>query len=522
MRRAPLRTGVLALAVSFAATACGSTAATTAGGVGVQNGAPQQGFNAPPGAAAPSDGTGLGGSTSGGSGTVGTSGTTGGSTGGTTGVGSFGTTGTSGTTGGATGGTTSGGTGTGGFVAGPGVRPTTISLGIPYCNDCASANAALGGGGQDPGDTRRYYQTALNDVNSRGGVLGRKLVPVFQPISASDNFDTSQQTACETFTKDNKVAAIFLRGEIAFQCAKNAGIMAVGSGGSGPVYKRYPNLFFAPGIRLERLGAVTVRAMVRLGWQKPQAPKWPTGKIGLITWENNDYKYAMQNGWLPALRAAGLKETDVRYVAVPQSDKSLADASAAVSSAVLAFQQQGIDHVFISDGPAGIFAGTGLTFLFLNTAKSQNYYPRYGFNTYNSPGWSNLPADQESGMLAVDSGDSEKINDEGIALNPQRERCFALMRKAGLPVGDTQTQNLSVAACDIAWFAEAVFKRATAGTTLSQVIAAAESIGTSYRSPYSYGNRLSANQHDGDALFRNSMFDDACKCMKYTSKPYEP
>jgi hypothetical protein len=402
------------------------------------------------------------------------------------------------------------------------VTSSTIVLGVPYCNDCASANAALGGGGNDPGDTRRYYQAAINDVNARGGVLGRKLVPVFHEISASTNIDTSQQEVCEDFTKDPKVADIFFRGEITYQCAKNAGIIAMGGGGSGPMYARYPNLLAPSSIRLERLGAVTVKAMVGLGWHKPQAPKWPTGKIGLITWETSEYKYAMEKGWLPALHSAGLKESSVRYVAVPQSDRSLADASAAVSSAVLDFKAAGIDHVFISDGPAGIFAGTGLTFLFLNTAKTQNYFPRYGFNTNNSPGWSNLPADQESGMLAVDSGDSEKINDEGIPLNPVRERCQALMRKAGLPVSDTQTTNIAAGACEIAWFAEAVFKRATSGTTLSQVIAAAESIGTSYRSPWSYGNRLSSTQHDGDAKFRTSRFDDACACMKYTSAPYEP
>ncbi len=515
MRRVPLLG--LGLAVSLALTACGSTVANTrssAAGALQNNGG--QGLAAAPGASTPTD-NGLGGTTGAAPGALGTGGSAGGgiagTTGGTTGGGTTGTTSaTSGTTGGST----------GSFTAGPGVTATTIQLGVPYCNDCATANGALGGGGQDPGDTRRYYQAAIDDVNARGGVLGRKLVPLFHEISASTNIDTSQQQVCEDFTKDHKVAALFFRGEITYQCAKNAGIIAMGGGGSGPMYARYPNLLAPSSIRLERLGAVTVKAMVKLGWNKPQAPKWPTGKIGLITWDTNEYKYAMEHGWLAALHESGLKESDVRYIAVPQSDKSIADASSAVASAVLSFQQKGIDHVFISDGPAGIFAGTGLTFLFLNTAKSQNYFPRYGFNTNNSPGWSNLPADEEAGMLAVDSGDSERINDEGIPLNPVRERCQAIMRKAGLPVGDTQTTNVAAGACEIAFFAEAVFQRATSGTTISQVIAAAESIGTSYRSPWSYGNRLSRTQHDGDAKFRNSRFDDACACMKYTSAPYEP
>lgn len=520
----------LTLAGSLLVAACGSTANTanqSGAGLG-QSGAggagPGSGLQAPgpsgDGQSGSTGGTALGssgsvpaGSTGGGAfGPSSTGGTTGGSTGSSGGT-------TGGTTG--VGGTSTGGTGGGGAALGPGVTATEIKLGIPYCNDCASANAAVGGGGQDPGDTRRYYQTALDDVNRRGGALGRKLVPLFKPVSASDNIEASQQAACETWTKDNKVFALFFRGEISFQCAKNAGIIAVNPAGSGQVYARYPNVFFAPDVRLERLGAVTVKAMLQAGWQKPET-KWPTGKIGLITWDTNEYRYAMDKGWLPALHAGGLKEDDVRYIAVPSSDKSIADASAAISSAVLSFQQKGIDHVFISDGPAGIFAGAGLTFLFLQNAKSQRYYPRYGFNTNNSPGWSNLPADEQSGMLAVDSGDTETINDEGIALNPQRERCFGLMRKAGLPVGDTQTTNLAVAACEIAWFTEAVLKNTQGRTLLPDVIAAAESLGTSYRSPWSYGNRVQPGQHDGAALFRNSKFDDACKCMKYTSKPYEP
>jgi hypothetical protein len=402
------------------------------------------------------------------------------------------------------------------------VTSKTIALGITYCSDCAGTNAAVGAGGEDPGDTRRYSQAALDEVNARGGVLGRKLVPVFHEISASDPVDVSAQEACETFTKDNKVLIMYFRGDLFYDCGKKAGIL-VGAlaGGTAPTYATFPNVFAPSFVRLERLYDVTVKAMVRAGWQKPE-PKWPTGKIGLITWDDGEYRFAMKNGYLKAMSQAGLKDEDVRYISVPQNANALADASAAISNAVLSFRDKGIDHVLIGDGPAGIFGGCGLTFLFLSNARSQAYSPRYGFNSNNCPDFANHPKDQLVGMLGIDGNDSEAANDQGIAPNPVRERCYATMKKRGLPVGQDQTRNIAGLACEYAYFAEAVVKRAPNGTTLPSMIAAAESLGTSYRSPMSFGNRFSPRQHDGAALFRALRWDESCSCNAYTSKPFEP
>ena len=403
---------------------------------------------------------------------------------------------------------------------GPGVTDSTIALGIPFCNDCASANAALGAGSEDPGDTRRYYQAALDEVNARGGVLGRELVPVYHEVSAADDISQSQQQACETFTADNEVLITYFRGEIVYECAAKAGALAWGSGGTGPVFEQFPNLFSPSGIRLERLFQNTVRAMVKAKWHEP-SPPWPTGRIGLITWDTEEYRYAMDEGYLAGLREAGLKETDVRYIAVPASAGSVAEASAAISNAVLSFRSQGIDHVFIGDGPAGIFSGVGLTLLFLTNAESQDYYPRYGFNSNNSPDFDSHPPEQLVGMLAIDSYDTAPENDEGIELNPVRERCFEVMRNAGLPVAQWQTQAIAIGACEFAWFTEAVVTRA-ADTTLPNMIAGGESLGTSYRSPYNYGNRIGPGQHDGVALFRSLKWNEECECVEYTSTPFEP
>ena len=497
---------VAVVALVALAAACGSTAqpVATSGSAAVEDGL------GPPtsvtgGEALTSDGTGGGAGTS--SGGVRTAPGAGGSA---TGGGGTGT---------ASGSTSGAAPGSGGGT-GPGVTDSTIALGIPYCNDCASANAALGAGGEDPGDTRRYYQAALDEVNARGGVAGRELVPVFHEISVSDDIAVSQQEACETFTKDNEVLMMFFRGEIIYECGLDAGILVGGGDGSGPVFEKFPNVFSPASIRLERLFQVTVRAMVKAGWHKP-SPPWPTGRIGLLTWDTPDYRYGMEHGYLAGLREAGLKAQDVRYIAVPASGDSIAEASAAISNAVLSFRSQGIDHVFIGDGQAGIFAGAGLTFLFLSNAKSQDYFPRYGFNGNNAPDFDSHPKDQLEGMLAIDSFDTEPANDEGIELNPVRERCFDVMEEAGLPVGQSQTQLAAIASCEIAWFTEAVVSRAS-DTTLPSMIAAGESLGTSFRSPYNYGNRLGPGQHDGVALFRSLQWDDGCGCIEYTSAPFEP
>jgi hypothetical protein len=272
-------------------------------------------------------------------------------------------------------------------------------------------------------------------------------------------------------------------------------------------------------VRLERLAASTVSGLDQQSYFKPTT-EWPTGKVGLISWDNPSYRYGVTSGYVPALKKLG-RTAQTSYVAIPQSANSIADAGAAVSSAVLSFKAAGIDHVFIQDGPAGVFGGAGLTLLFLNNAKSQSYRPRYGFNANNVPGYSIYPSDQQHGMLAVDYTDYMPEQDAGIAPSAGRQHCFDIMKKHGVTPSDQNTYGTAASACDQIWFLEALLDRATA-PTLQAVLAVVDGLGTAYRSPLVYGSRLGPGQHDGGYLARSSMYDDTCKCMKYTSKPYAP
>jgi hypothetical protein len=407
-------------------------------------------------------------------------------------------------------------------AVGPGITADKVHLGIAYFPDAAATNATLGASDANSGDQRDYYNAVIEDLNARGGVIGRKVVPVYYEYSSTSGepLDSQSQGACDHWTKDNKVFAITFRGRVLQECARDAGALILsGDGEAGPAYARLPNLLDPSAVRLERLGAATVRGLNREKYFAP-TPDWPTGKVGIVTWQDPNYEYGVEQGYQPALKALGLA-APVRYIAVPQNAGAIADASAAVSSAVLAFRSAGIDHVLIQDGNAGVFGLGGLTLLFLNNAKSQNYYPRYGFNANNVPGFSIYPQDQQRGMLAVDFSDYMPTQDEGIAPNAQRERCFAIMNKRGVATSDQNTYATAAAACDQVWFIETLLRRA-AQPTLQGALQAAAGLGTSYRSPQVYGTRLGPDRRDGGELARNARYDEGCACMRYTSKPYAP
>jgi len=261
-----------------------------------------------------------------------------------------------------------------------------------------------------------------------------------------------------------------------------------------------------------------VSGLARQAYFKPTT-EWAAGKVGLVTWDNPSYRAGAQ-GYLSALKKLGLSAA-TSYVQIPQTVGNIGDSSAAVSSAVLKFRSAGIDHVLIQDGPAGVFGLGGLTLLFLQNAKSQRYYPRYGFNANNVPGYSVYPADEQHGMLAVDYGDYMPDQDAGITPNAARTRCLAIMKKYGVTANDQTTYATAGAACDSVWFIEAVLRRAPQ-LTLRGAITAAEGLGASYTSPLVYGTRFGPGRHDGADRARNEKYDDACSCMRYSSAPYAP
>jgi len=197
--------------------------------------------------------------------------------------------------------------------------------------------------------------------------------------------------------------------------------------------------------------------------------------------------------------------------------------SATMSSIVTKFRTDGIDHVITQDGHAGVWAGTGLTLEFMDQAESQKYYPRYGQNASNSPGWSGLPSDQMDKAIAIMDSDYEPKDDQGWHANKQRELCWKIEADAGYPVSSSNVndEGLAAQACDQVFFLQTNINRLkviTSDTFMQSV----NGLGRIFPSALVYGTQFASGLHDGSAAVRQASYSAGCKCLTYSGAPYYP
>jgi hypothetical protein len=419
------------------------------------------------------------------------------------------------------------GTSTGGAIAGPGaasglvgpgITKTTIYLGMPYSSQEASGDRAAGASGAAPSyDFRNVVNAVIDYADKHGGFAGRKMQALYYNYNLTTDQSVQDQSACSYWTQDHKTFVIPASSDILKACAeKEGGISLVGGGDVASTFQRFPHFVDPIGMRLDRLGPVTTNGLSHAGYF--------AGKLGFVTWDDPNYRFAYTNGYLPALTARGIKVTDKAFISVPQQIGALGAMSAAVSSAVTKFRSEGIDHVIIQDGRAGVWTGAGLTLEWMNQAESQKYYPRYGQNTYNAPGWSGLPSDQMDKAIAIMDNDSDPSYDAGWRPNKTREQCFKIEADAGFPVSTSNLNDESLAAqaCDMVFFIQFVINRLGSSLTSNAFVQEVAALGRSFPTATVYGTQFARGLRDGSAEVRQAEYFASCKCLKYAGAPYYP
>ena len=399
----------------------------------------------------------------------------------------------------------------------PGVTRTHIYVGAPVLESGAEAHRALGNEGITTGDQRRQYDILFADLNKRGGIAGRRAVPIYHKIDALSRQTAEQQAqaTCATFTQDNKVfAALGGLNDTFLECMTKAGTVQVLSeltNSSKARFARFPRYVEVSSPTLDRQAAVWP-AQLKAGRYFTKG-----AKVGVITFDTPHFVRALDRVLAPELRRVGFPMSE-RYLVRPASSFSdNGNVAASIQNAVLQFNSRGVTHVLIFDERAFI------TVFFMRGAEQQRYNPRYGFNTQNGIGYlletDQIPESQLTGAVGV--GWSPVI---GIATpqdpvskrSAQRKRCIGLMNAGGINYEDRNAEAIALQQCDMVWFLETAIELGgpiSAANFMTNV----SRLGSRYLSTVNFANRFVPGVRDGTAALRRLAYFDNCSCVNYTS-----
>jgi len=420
-------------------------------------------------------------------------------------------------------------------ISGPGVTDTEIYIGLIHDVSAGAVNKAAGVGAITSGDPQANDKAIIDDINNHGGLAGRKLVPVYADFdeTSSQTFDQQFAAICQQFTQDDpRVFAVIDAGLVDSyrQCIANAGVVMLSTSlptQGQAAFSKYPGLIEQGYPNVDRLAAYEVSALAEqqyfTPWNALTGQPAATGavKVGVLTYNDAIFSSAVDNYLVPALRQLGY-EPIVAKVAQINTAADYGAQGAAVKSAQLSFAANGVTHVipFESNG--------GLSTLFLPTARSQGYFPRYGVSTASgSEALLEAGAADKSQMAgavgfgwmpSVDlrAGDNPL---DGPYSNDNRRYCIQVMNASGITFDSGNAEGIALNACSDLYLLKTALDATPAPINLPRFVAAAESLGTSYQRAGGVGEEFRPGRHDPSNVAYRWRYVDDCGCFRYEGPP---
>lgn len=418
-----------------------------------------------------------------------------------------------------------------GGVSGPGVTDKEIYVGLVYQVNGEALNSAAGANGISTGDSQRNTRIIIDDINRRGGIGGRKLVPVYAKFDATSTQTVDQQWAaiCAKFTQDEpRVFAVDGAGVESYRaCIAKAGVLHLSA--SLPTlgaaeFARYPGFVEIGYPNIDRLAAYHVQPLQAQGYFSP----WDTvngrpaaagkAKVGILTYSDRAFSGAVDKYLVPALRRLGY-EPQVARISSVKTASDYGEQSAAVKSAQLSFAANGVTHVIPFE------ANAGLSLFFLANARSQGYYPRYGISSASgfqvlldigsasaqqvrgTVGFGWLP---QLDLRAVDNPDDGKYS------NAERRYCLELLRRNGVTYDNANAAAVALSDCAVLRLLDRAVDATPALVNRATAVAAIENLGRSYQPAGGLGLEFRPGRRDPvDRAYHWRFFDD-CTCFRYS------
>lgn len=240
-----------------------------------------------------------------------------------------------------------------------GVTADSILLGMPDID--LSGLEQLGVSPATDLDARAAYEAVVQDINERGGILGRRIEIAWAPVNPLDN--ATFAAACRQWTEDDHVFAV-----------------VAGLGFFGPpvrcITEEHATPFFSADGQDESFYAAAGGGLVTTGQGKHRILRnfahWLAGEeqfrgatIGVLAADGFD-RPPVDEALLPTLEGRGIEVARREYIS--QTDTSIVPGQIAV--AVQNMRAAGVDVVI---GASNILYQA----LFVQQAEAQQYFPRY-------------------------------------------------------------------------------------------------------------------------------------------------
>ena len=389
---------------------------------------------------------------------------------------------------------------------------STIKIGFVDVVNNNEMVASFGVKGADTGDTRAQATAVIADINARGGLLGRKIVPVWATYDALSQESDDQQYAsiCATLTQDNHVFAVLAPWNTVASfatCLAKAHVLYLDDGLLQEDVNGFRSVapWMYTGLLSLSRSAVAFAAGLHQGGFFTQ-----TSKVGLVRFDYAEYKRASDDYLKPTLASFGVHVAAEAAVHRDSTSQLMAD----INHAVLQFKTAGVDRVIF------LTAAGGTALFFIEQAQSQNYNPHYGFASPDSPAFlaQNLPASQLQGSMGVGWMPATDVADaQGPALTTAEKRCFAINQKyTGTAFSARSGAVTALAYCDLMSLLE---DAANSGGTLSASswVQGLRQLGRRHQTPLTFAAEFGPDRPDGGAAYRPLAYDGGCSCFRYTA-----
>jgi ABC-type branched-subunit amino acid transport system substrate-binding protein len=348
------------------------------------------------------------------------------------------------------------------------------------------------------GDPKQQWNAYIDEVNSKGGILGRKIQPVYREYDGLDL--DAQRAACVYLTEQAKVFAIVnsggFYGDPILCVTQQHKTPFLGQAGEAlDFYQKSNGLYFSTTPNKDRVLKNMVAAAVRDGVFKGKT-------VGLLSREGID-AIPVDRSLKPTLAAYGVK---VAYEA-----RISADDSAAQSQIPLEVQQMKSHNVDFIMLTTGLIVAN----VFVQQADSQRYYPQYLTSDFASGGADiytiGMPASFANSLTytALRTGEARAGMPEP-ATDAACRKVFERRTKHTLDHTSSE-YSLTITACGILNEFDVAMNAAGVNPTRKLLSSALQGIG-SWNVPFSGAGSWGAGKFDAPDVVRRAAWASGCKC----------